>query len=358
MINYTYENDSVKFSIKSDLEELYLVGSFTNWLIDERFKMRKIEDHFSLDKPYLELNKIANSGYIEYYFGNREGKLPFDTNYPKGYYFNNQANKDYNYLLLSKDIDETKLEEIYQSSLASFRIKSRPEDFKNYFELTNFREVIGGDLGGKKLYRSYHPIIPSRSNNEELRDIEATRQSVLRDLLEKHSINNVINLSETKEELEIFLLSTPSYYYKTLYNQEKIHNVPMSYETVYFMSSENTSFKQGELGFRDGIKSIVEYIASTEGPFLVHCRLGSDRTGVVIGFLQLFMGANKEEIKENYLKTNDLGIGEYRSFNLLEFSLKRAFGEDCFTNNTVAETLIVWGLTRDIVEKAYNNLKV
>lgn len=357
MINYTYENDKIKFRVKSSFEELYLIGSFTSWLMDEKFKMEKFGEEFIIEKPFHELNKIANSGYIEYYFGNKDGKLKFDMDYKKGYYFNNQANKDYNYLLLPKTIDENKLNEIYENSLASFKIKGNPEDFKNYFELTNFREVLGGDLGHKKLFRSYHPLIPSRSNNDELRDIEITRQNILRDLLEKYSINNVINLSETKEELADFLEDTPPYYYKTLYNNGRIHNVPMSYETVYFMSSENTSFKKGELGFQDGIKSIINYIAFNEGPFLVHCRLGSDRTGVVIGFLQLFMRVNKEDIRENYLKTNDLGIGEFRSFNLLEFSLKSAFGEDCFEKNRVDETLISWGLTRDIVEKAYEKLK-
>lgn len=357
MLNYTYDNDNIVFKTASLEEELYVIGSFTNWLLKEEFKMKKINDIFYLKKEIREINKIANCGYPEYYFGNKEIKLDFDKNYPRGYFFNNQANKEYNYLVLPKNISEKELEEIYINNINSFRIKNRPEDFKDYEELTNFREIFGGSLGRKRLFRSYHPAIPSRENNGELRDIEVIRQNVLKDLLEKHSISNIINLSEKKEELHDFLLTSPLNYYKKLYLEERIFNVPMSYETVYFMSDKNEKFNEGELGFQEGIKNIIEFISENKGPFLIHCRLGSDRTGVVSGFLQLFMGSTREEIRENYIKTNNLGIGEYRSFNLLEYSLKNALGQDCFEKYKVKDYLKSIGLEENVIEKAYENLK-
>lgn len=357
MINYFYNKKEIVFKTVSMEEELYVVGSFTNWLISEEFKMAKKDGVFYLEKNIKEINKIANSGYPEYYFGNRNGKMNFDKTYPKGYYFNNQANKDFNYLVLPEDIKKCELEEIYANNLNSFRIKNRPEEFKDYEELTNFRELLGGELGRKKLFRSYHPAIPSRENNGELRDIEIIRQNILKDLLEKYSIGNIINLSEKKEELQEFLEKSSLDYYKKLYLEGRIYNVPMSYETVYFMSDKNENFKEGELGFKDGIKAIIRFISKNSGPFLVHCRLGSDRTGVVSGFLQLFMGASKEEVRDNYIKTNNLGIGEYRSFNLLEYSLKNALGQDCFENYKVKNYLKSIGLEEDTIERAYENLK-
>lgn len=359
MLNYEIIDSKVIFRVKASENEMYLIGSFTNWLILEEFKMNKIAEEFLIEKDINDLRKIANSGYIEYYFGNKNGKLAFDTNYPQGYFFNNQANKDFNYLLLPNNISLSEIEEIKEANKNSFLIKNKPEDFKDYEELTNFRQIIGGEINSRKLFRSYHPAVKSRQENDELRDIELIRQQVLLDLLEKNEINTIINLSETEEKLKKYIEEMTFNYYKNLYLDNKVFNVPMSYETVYFMSSENKSFNQGELGFQDGLKKIIRVIAENEGPYLVHCRLGSDRTGVVSAFLQLFMGSSKNDIKENYEKTNKLGIGEYRSFNLLEFSLKNAFGENFYNNKEyIWEYLEKLGLEREYIEKAYENLKM
>lgn len=358
MLNYTFIDLKVVFKVKSLEENLYLIGSFTNWLILEEFRMEKIGEEFVLEKNFEELNKIGNSGYIEYFFGNEYGKLKFDLSYPKGYYFNNQANKDFNYLLLPLDINKNQLEEIISNNEKSFIIKNKPEDFKDYEEFTNFRRINGGQIDRNILFRSYHPVIPSRADNDELKDIEFTRQQVLLDLLEKFGINIIINLSETEVKLKEYMNNMSFNYYKKLYLDNKVYSVPMSYETVYFMSSENISFNSGELGFQDGINKIIKIISENKGPYLVHCRLGSDRTGVVSAFLQLLMGATKEEIKENYLKTNSLGIGEFRSFNLLEFSLKKAFGENVFNNrDCVLNYLMNIGLKKEEIKRAVENLK-
>lgn len=358
MLNYEIIDTKVTFRITASEDEIYLVGSFTNWLVLEEFKMRKVDTQFIIEKDLDELKKIGNSGYIEYYFGNKQKKLAFDTTYPKGYYFNNQANKDFNYLLLPNDISPNEVEEIIEASENSFIIKNKPEDFKDYEELTNFRQINGGDLSQKKLFRSYHPAVKSRQENDELRDIELIRQQVLLDLLEKNEINTIINLSETEEKLKNYIDSMNFNYYKKLYIDNKIFNVPMAYETVYFMSSENKSFNPDELGFQDGLKKIIKIIAENQGPYLVHCRLGSDRTGVVSAFLQLFMGSSKDIIKENYERTNNLGIGEYRSFKLLEFSLKSTFGENFYNNKEyIWRYLENLGLEREFIDNAYNNLK-
>ena len=58
--------------------------------------------------------------------------------------------------------------------------------------------------------------------------------------------------------------------------------------------------------------------------------------------------------KENYEKTNKLGIGEYRSFNLLEFSLRNAFGDNFYNNKEyIWNYLEKLGLEREYIEKAY-----
>ena len=74
--------------------------------------------------------------------------------------------------------------------------------------------------------------------------------------------------------------------------------------------------------------------------------------------MSLYALDKKYIIKENYEKTNKLGIGEYRSFNLLEFSLRNAFGENFYNNKEyIWNYLEKLGLEREYIEKAYENLK-
>lgn len=47
----------------------------------------------------------------------------------------------------------------------------------------------------------------------------------------------------------------------------------------------------------------LEFIAKNEGPFLFHCIEGKDRTGYFGALVGALMGASKEEIVNDYMKT-------------------------------------------------------
>jgi protein tyrosine/serine phosphatase len=47
----------------------------------------------------------------------------------------------------------------------------------------------------------------------------------------------------------------------------------------------------------------MRFISETEGPYLIHCKEGKDRTGFVIAVIECLAGASWQEIKEDYLKT-------------------------------------------------------
>lgn len=55
--------------------------------------------------------------------------------------------------------------------------------------------------------------------------------------------------------------------------------------------------------FRQKLAEGFRYIASHEGPYLIHCNEGKDRTGFALGLLECLMGAGKEEIIEDYMLT-------------------------------------------------------
>ncbi|MGF1758583.1 tyrosine-protein phosphatase [Photobacterium sagamiensis] len=360
MMHYRYEDNDVIFDIPLKGNQIYLIGTFTNWQKKDRFKFLILGDRLCLRTSRQAVNKIGNSGYIEYYLWDdeRQQPIPFNNNYPAGYCFNNQFNGSYNYLLLPEDISDDELGNIIQHSKNSFRIKSVASDFESDQMLANFREVKGGKLAKERLFRSYHPVIPSRDEHPQLREIEIQRQQKAMQLLEYNQIRTVINLSETAQELADYLHHAESSYYKTLWLDDHIVNVPVAYETVYFMSDRDESFNPDELGFQTGIRAVINHIADHQGPYHVHCRLGSDRTGVVVAFLQLFMGADKGQIKQNYLQTNNMAIGEFRSFRLLEHALTQALGPGGFENGhqVIREYLFSLGLPCEIIEQAYRHL--
>lgn len=359
-MHYRYEGNDVIFDIPVQGSHIYLIGTFSNWEKRQKFKFSKSEGRLHLRITRQVVNKIGNSGYIEYYFWD-EGKqqpIPCDNTHPAGYRFNNQYNGSYNYLLLPEDITELELHNIIRQSESSFRIKTALAEFQSDWELANFREVQGGKLAKHSLYRSYHPVVPSRNNHPQLKDIETERQYTAMQLIEHNNIRTVINLSETAQELADFLEYASSSYYKTLWRQGQVINVPVAYETVYFMSDRNVSFNPEELGFQAAIRTVIKHIATNPAPYHVHCRLGSDRTGVIIAFLQLFMGADKAQIERNYLQTNEMAIGEFRSFRLLEHAIIRALGQECFENShqIVTEYLLSLGLTSAVIKRAYQQL--
>lgn len=76
------------------------------------------------------------------------------------------------------------------------------------------------------------------------------------------------------------------------------------------------------------MKDIVEFIIddSHPAPFLVHCRLGTDRTGVVSGMLAALVGTPWNDIAADYQLTNQMGIGEFRDYGLLNYSLTQMLG--------------------------------
>lgn len=358
-MHYKIYGNQVIFTLPIACEKLYLKGTFTNWKLDEGFRFKKMEDGCRLTKSVNEVNKIGNSGYIEYVIWNEETQTSVEIDHLKeGYYFNNQSNGGFNNLLFLEVPSKSQLEEISEASKQSFIIKNQKGHFSSDYQLANFRCVTGGELKSDWLFRSYHPVTPSRGDHSELKMIEPIRQEAVMALAEYHQIHSVINLSDSEEALAESMITAPESYYHACWQRGSVHSVPVAYETVYFMSDRNEPLNHDELGFEDGIRRLIAVVANHEGPYLVHCRLGSDRTGVTCAFLQLLMGASKQEIAENYLQTNQLGIGEFRSFRLLEQALQAAIGEGCFSDGDekVKAYLMKLNIPEKLVEQAKMNL--
>ena len=86
--------------------------------------------------------------------------------------------------------------------------------------------------------------------------------------------------------------------------------------------------------FRQKLARGYRFLASHEGPYLIHCNEGKDRTGYAVGILECLMGANVDEIMQDYMLTyyNFYGVTpdsqQYKNISTsnIEAYLAKAFG--------------------------------
>lgn len=59
-------------------------------------------------------------------------------------------------------------------------------------------------------------------------------------------------------------------------------------------------------------RSLAEALISGEGPSLVNCMAGKDRTGMAVAAIQLAVGVHRDDVMADYLLTNTAGDSEAR----------------------------------------------
>ena len=175
-------------------------------------------------------------------------------------------------------------------------------------EISNFRQVPGL----KNLYRGYHPYKISKASY----DTEKPRIKIVNENLKKNGIRTIITLSgdeslvDGKESLPVFITDIRR-------NKSELFLEP-TFPMVYYQSAGKD--------FGSVIAQTVRYINSHEGPYYVHGRLGVDRTGVVCAVLAALCGTGWDEIAQDFQKSNQLGIKEFRDYRLLQYSLEQITG--------------------------------
>jgi len=140
----------------------------------------------------------------------------------------------------------------------------------------NFREIRMGNIAPNTLYRSSHPI---KDNKQE---------KIISMLAANAKIAAVLNLSDTNAGITGKSIFAP--WYNRLLKNNKVIALGMDFSAT----SEQ---------FRKKLKKGLQFIISTQGPWLIHCHAGVDRTGFVVMILEAFMGATVDEITTDYLQS-------------------------------------------------------
>lgn len=166
-------------------------------------------------------------------------------------------------------------------SVMSMVYTTEREDYESDEVFANFRPMKGGRLKEALFYRSASPC----DNAYQRADYAAA-------LCEKAGIAYVLDLADNEESLATCYGNTEGHnaYWQRLYAEGKI--LPLGMSTNY----------RGE-AFAAAAAELMRAVLREEGPFLIHCQEGKDRTGVVCYLLEALAGAEYEELRDDFMIT-------------------------------------------------------
>lgn len=140
-------------------------------------------------------------------------------------------------------------------------------------QFANYRNINTTGIGENMLYRGSTPIDNGLGRNEYIMSF-----------LEEDGIKTIINLNNPVSEAKE-LCPSDSYYHKC-----NVHYAEMAYD----YSSDI---------FKEKVKGCIRFINENDGPYYIHCKEGKDRTGFICALIECYMGADYNEIIDDYMET-------------------------------------------------------
>lgn len=318
--------DPALWKYSGTISTAYVRGSFTGWGNYDYCQMLYDPNGFYyLPLSYEQVKIPGNSGQPEFKFYINGSYPGGDKSFvPEGYIF---MNGDQNHIVVFSDDDFEQIKE--NSRIASYVRPVSEFDLTNeegQQEISNFRRVPAT----RNLYRCYHPFKSSRAQYPT----ELPRMQYVQALSAQYGILSDIVLSgDETGSLTTVTINGQQYqeripdYYRAIIDHNSVlyvgkNNSTPDYNTVYY-SPDGTKFG-------NWMKEVAEFIADDNNrpPFSIHCRLGTDRTGVFSANLAAICGATWQEIAADYQLTNRLGIKEFRDYHLLQYSMQKMLGVD------------------------------
>lgn len=182
----------------------------------------------------------------------------------------------------------------------------------------NFRPLVGGDIDSTLLYRSASPCVNTYN-----------RASYVSELSRKYHINSFIDLSDNEEEIKNYYDDEDAdiSYWRSMYDKGNICCLDLS--ANYRNKDYKTKLVKG-----------LRYITENDGPFLIHCVEGKDRTGFVCLLLEALCNASIEELEYDYMITysNYYGIDKTNKSDMYKAYYDNRFA-DFLTYLTSKESL-------------------
>lgn len=147
----------------------------------------------------------------------------------------------------------------------------------------NFRAIDAGNIKSGVLYRSASPC-----------DNQHNRAPYVDKLIDAAGVKCIVDLADNEEKIYGYIEKEDfdSPYFLALFEDGDV--IPLAL---------NMNFSSDD--FRSKITAGLIEMTKHEGPYLVHCTEGKDRTGFVCMLLEALCGASYGEIADDYMITYD-----------------------------------------------------
>ncbi len=160
-------------------------------------------------------------------------------------------------------------------------MKSRRSLFDSDGMFANFRPLAADCFRENLLYRSASPC-----------DNQHNRAPYVDALIRDAGVRCVLNLADTDEKIRGYMEKE---------NFDLPYFVSLCEEGCVDPIALNMNFGSEE--FRGKVSAGLTAMAEHDGPYLIHCTEGKDRTGFVCMLLEALCGAGYEEIRDDYMIT-------------------------------------------------------
>ena len=393
------ENGTITFVCSPDLwtsvsntgrETITVRGSFTASYNETTKKWEENDSEYAMtwDATYgwyyltVDSESIKRPGYsgqpeYRFYYGTLKLPLPEELN--SDYIFESNQN-----LLVFFEEDKDSMSQVlengknasYIAEESEFGIVKTYDEAGNYIpeaseenkaKVSNFRKVPGTS----KLYRTYHPYYPSHANSP----LDDERIIFIQKYYEEYGIKSDINLCNNREGkagLEAYIatyvgdssigsnwtISIPDYYQSMLNNDCVLYvgdTEADSSANGYIPSGKLVYYHSDSAIFGQWIGQICNFIDTHQGPYSIHCEIGIDRTGVFSAVFAGLCGATWAEIKEDYEKSNEMKIAEFRDSRILKYSLENMLNVKNIEEVNLSSALETYFVSKGYVSQSVMN---
>ena len=176
--------------------------------------------------------------------------------------------------------------------------KDERSEFPSDEVFANFRSVRAGEIKEGTLFRSASPC-----------DNQHNRAPYVDKMISGAGMGYILDLADNETKIEKYLGDEgfDSPYWKGLYDSNKV--ALMALNTNFTSEDFQRKLAAGlaELSGEDKplLMSGLGAMLDSDGPYLVHCTEGKDRTGFVCMLLEALCGASYQEIVDDYMITYD-----------------------------------------------------
>jgi protein tyrosine/serine phosphatase len=194
-------------------------------------------------------------------------------------------------------------------------------------DYVNFANIKTGNIAEKILYRSSSPL---KGGDEK---------KIKETLAIEARIKCIINLDDDNSIIKD--LSKKILWYNKLVNDGNVICLHMTYTIPGIKSNEKK------------LKAALQFIINHEGPYLIHCFAGVDRTGFFSALLEALMGGTIEEICKNYLSAFNFDkdiLSNIEKYNKIKSFLKqlKTMSHDKNIMKINIQNIAEWYLVNDI----------